>query len=346
VGGLEPPTSASQTRRAGRLRYTPADKSIIPSMHKRQAIKRSIFYSVTRLLLSLMIGLLGLVACLPNTPSAPTQTVSPTATLTPGEFKPTNQPTKTTTPVRLTSKTPTASPTANCRTYGGELQNGQVYSNQLEADFSYLIYLPPCYHNASDLHFPVLYLLHGLTHTNQQWLQLGLLEVMDSLIADGTIAPFIIVLPQESVFEPPQTSQFSDALVEELIPWVDQHYQTLPDKAFRGIGGLSRGAAWAVRIGFTHDDLFASVSAHSLPLFEADGANVNTWLIQEPKEDLPLFFIDIGRSDPEWQTAQTFTNQLNDHNIPHEWYLFQGGHDEAYWSSHLEQYLRWHARNW
>ena len=29
VGGLEPPTSASQTQRAGQLRYTPAQQSII-----------------------------------------------------------------------------------------------------------------------------------------------------------------------------------------------------------------------------------------------------------------------------------------------------------------------------
>ena len=66
---------------------------------------------------------------------------------------------------------------------------------------------------------------------------------MDALIAEGEIAPYIIVLPQETTFIPPQTSPFPDALVLELIPWVDAHYQTLAEKHTRGIGGVSRGAA-------------------------------------------------------------------------------------------------------
>jgi len=33
-------------------------------------------------------------------------------------------------------------------------------------------------------------------------------------------------------------------------------------------------------------------------------------------------------------------------NIPHEWHLFTGYHEEAYWQSHLEQYLRWYTQDW
>ena len=86
--------------------------------------------------------------------------------------------------------------------------------------------------------------------------------------------------------------------------------------------------------------------AHSLPLFEADGGKITAWLAQTPNEELPEVFIDIGRDDQEWQTAQAFATQLDEANIPHEWYLFTGGHTESYWSSHLEQYLRWYTRDW
>lgn len=127
---------------------------------------------------------------------------------------------------------------------------------------------------------------------------------------------------------------------------MDAHFRTHPEKPLRAIGGLSRGAAWAVRIGFEYYKFFDSVGAHSLPVFEADGAKINTWLTQLPKEDLPVFFIDIGRDDQEWKIAQTFADQLDAHYIPHEWYLFTSGHTEEYWSTHLELYLSWYARNW
>ena len=145
---------------------------------------------------------------------------------------------------------------------------------------------------------------------------------------------------------PPQTSAFPKALVEELIPWIDAQYVTKPEKTFRGIGGISRGAAWAVQIGFENSHLFSRIGAHSLPLFQADGGKVSGWLTQEPVEALPEVFIDIGRSDQEWRTAEIFANQLDDHHIPHEWHLFTGDHTETYWSAHLKQYLMWYAHNW
>jgi len=258
----------------------------------------------------------------------PSHTASPTPEMTPSTAVLTN----------------TATPA--CLQTAGELISHQFYSNILGTDFQFHLYLPPCYHAEDDLRYPVVYLLHGLARTNDQWLRLGVVGAMDSLIAAGEIPPFIIVLPLETDFNPPQISLYPDAIVDELIPWVDGHYDTLPERQFRAIGGVSRGAAWAVSIGIKYHDVFSKVGAHSLPLFEADGANLITWILQTPPEDLPAFFIDIGRDDQEWKTAQDFANLLDIYNVPHEWYLFRYGHTEAYWSSHLAHYLRWYGRDW
>jgi enterochelin esterase-like enzyme len=212
---------------------------------------------------------------------------------------------------------------------------------------SYQVYLPPCYFSSAEpAGYPVIYLLHGLMSEYDQWIRIGVVEAMDALIAEGEISPTIIVLPQEINMDPPQTSRYDDVIIEELIPWIDLIYDTRAEKTFRAIGGVSRAAGWAVRIGFEHPSLFSRVGAHSLPLFDADGGKVIAWMTQSPKEEIPAVFIDIGRDDAEWQTAQTFANQLNEFNLPHEWYLFTGGHTEAYWSSHLPQYLDWYTRNW
>jgi len=298
--------------------------------------------SVHRWLLFLLLSAVWLGGCQPKTPAPSTS--SPTETELPAQ---TDQViTSTPTTPATTTPSPVISPTPDCFAQGGSLETGSFYSELLDDNFHFLIYLPPCYQPKADGGYPTLYLLHGLFSSYEQWAQLGLVQQMDSMIEMGDLPPFIVILPDEAVTEAPQTSVFPDALTEELIPWVDAHYATQPNKAARAIGGISRGAAWAVHIGFDHPDLFHSIGAHSLPLFQADAGNITRWLAHTPGEELPRVFIDIGREDQEWKSAQEFADLLNANFIPHEWYLFMGGHTAAYWSSHLEFYLRWYARDW
>lgn len=246
---------------------------------------------------------------------------------------------------QVTSEAAAPSPTPDCYQQGGTVSSEAIFSEALGDDLYFDIYLPPCYDTTSEIRYPVVYLLHGLSYRQDQWPRLGLVSMMDELIAAGEIPPFIAVMPLEAPFTPPQTSRFGDALTADLIPWVDEHYQTRPEKAYRAIAGVSRGAAWAVHLGFEHAELFARVGAHSLPLFEADGGRLLAWM-RLADENPPLFFIDIGRNDQEWQTAEAFTDLLDENGILHEWYLFTGGHTEAYWAAHLESYLRWYAADW
>ncbi|MCB2213962.1 hypothetical protein KQH50_01065 [bacterium] len=245
-----------------------------------------------------------------------------------------------------TSTQPTPTATPDCLQMGGDVESFEFFSAQLEDDLRFDVYLPPCYETDAGPRYPVVYLLHGLSYTQDQWQRLGVPRSLDRLIANGELAPFIVVMPLEATFEPPQTSHFGDAIVSDLIPWVDKNLHTLADKEHRAIGGVSRGAAWATRLGFDSYELFTRVGAHSLPLFEADGGRLIAWTTQLPKAELPQFFIDIGRNDQEWKTAETFAALLDENSIPHEWYLFNGGHTEAYWSEHLPQYLRWYAWDW
>ncbi len=101
-------------------------------------------------------------------------------------------------------------------------------------------------------------------------------------------------MPLESTFTPPQSSSFAKAIVEELIPWVDDHYHTSPIKNTAPIGGVSRGAAWAVQLGSSMCNSLPVVGAHSLPLFESDEAWLLGGVTQTPLENIPRFFIDIA----------------------------------------------------
>lgn len=108
------------------------------------------------------------------------------------------------------------------------------------------------------------------------------------------------------------------------------------------------GAAWALHLGLSQWELFGAIGLHSLALFSIDSPRIPGWLDSIPTEQLPRIFIDIGDRDSKALIDSTiwFEETLTRKNIPHEWYLFPGYHEEKYWQEHTVQYLRWYSRDW
>ncbi len=72
---------------------------------------------------------------------------------------------------------------------------------------------------------------------------------------------------EEYSLEDPADSSFGKLITQGLLPWLDQHYNTCTERACRAIGGMSRGAAWAVRLGFTDWKDFGEVGRAQPGLF-------------------------------------------------------------------------------
>ena len=281
----------------------------------------------TLLLIPLLIGLW---ACAPSSePIVTPTTVPPTPTRTPTPLPPT--------------ATPTITP-LGCLTQPGRVDQGVIQETVPPQE--YLIYLPPCYDEKPDLHYPVLYLLHGQTYTDDQWVRLGAVKVLDELILADEAPPFIIVFPDDRYWNLQAGSGFGQRLVDHLIPYIDENYRTLADRNHRAIGGMSRGAGWALRLGLQRWDLFGTLGLHSLAAFADDRPFLGSWLKAVPLESWPNIFMDMGESDQELGFNSQFESMLTQLGIPHEWHLYPGAHDEQYWQAHVEEYLRWYAEVW
>jgi enterochelin esterase-like enzyme len=208
------------------------------------------------------------------------------------------------------------------------------------------IYLPPCYGSDPEREYPTLYMLHGATETDQQWDDLGLDEWADTLILEKEISPLIIIMPREITWIILPENPFGDHLITAVIPWIDGNYQTLGNRDYRAIGGMSRGGNWAIRLGLLHWGLFGSIGAHSTPLFIGDLKRVPGWIEIIPASQIPRILMDIGEDDNNLADAQALHESLLDLDLPHEWRLYPGLHDEHYWRSHLEEYLKWYSEGW
>lgn len=229
----------------------------------------------------------------------------------------------------------------------GKISQTDFFSTILGTRLVFNIYFPPCYENNLQSGYPALYLLHGQTYDQTQWQKLGIQIYADQLIQSGRVSPFLIIMPNEQFhFRSPEGNQFPFAIREELIPWVEANLHARPQKTWRAIGGISRGASWAMRLALQNPSLFGAVGGHSLPTFNNDLKQLPGWLEKIPSGQLPRIYLDIGNLDPEVQSAAQFEQVLSRMGIPHQWHLNEGRHNEDYWRQHIQEYLDWYTLNW
>jgi enterochelin esterase family protein len=173
------------------------------------------------------------------------------------------------------------------------------------------VYTPPGYEGGRD-RYPVLYLLHGGMGDEDAWSSNGRApQILDNLIAEGRIAPMIVVMPNVNATQAaspdyieegePQgsflTMDFPDSLVTDLLPFIDRTYRTRPDRAHRAIAGLSMGGAHAFWAAFHHLDKFAWVESMSGGYMIVPGAGVESSIPTDPK--IPANFRIPMALDPD-----------------------------------------------
>lgn len=293
-------------------------------MRTRQAIRMAIILAI----------LAGLYAC------SPSEKPSPALLSIPSTFTP--EPTFTFTPSPPT-QTPTPTP-LTCLTKPGHVEQGLLETTKPPQ--AYFIYLPPCYDEKTETRYPVLYLLHGQTYTADQWIRLGAVDVLDNLIISGESQSFIIVFPDDRYWNLPPGPAFGQRLVDALVPYIDSTYRTLPERDHRAIGGMSRGAGWALQLGFTRWNLFSVIGLHSLAVHQGDASKIAKWIEAIPTASRPVIFMDIGNDDQELAMARSIEALFNEYELIHEWHRYRGAHTEEYWSAHVDEYIRWYAEQW
>ncbi len=260
---------------------------------------------------------------------------TPTATVVPPTATPSLIPTPT--------LTPTATP-LGCLTQPGRVASGEL--DNVNPPQLFLVYTPPCYDQKTDERYPVLYLLHGQTYIDDEWVRLGAPAAADTLIHNGTAIPFMMVFPDDRYWNLPPGAGFGKRLINDLIPYIDSHFRTLTDRQYRALGGLSRGGGWTVELGLQHYDMFGALGMNSPAIFVEDSAYVKKWVASVPADAWPRLWIDAGDRDRELSSIKQFENLLSSYNVPHEWRNYTGDHSEDYWRLHVAEYLQWYADGW
>jgi enterochelin esterase-like enzyme len=127
------------------------------------------------------------------------------------------------------------------------------------------VYTPPGYAVNAKKKYPVLYLQHGWGEDETAWSNQGRANlIMDNLIADGKIEPFIIVMTYGMTNDVRmggmrnfKIEPFQTVLIDELIPYVDANFRTIAKQTHRAMAGLSMGGMETKTITLNKPEVFS-----------------------------------------------------------------------------------------
>ncbi len=199
------------------------------------------------------------------------------------------------------------------------------------------VYTPPGYNSNTTEHYPVLYLQHGWGEDETAWAKQGHANlIMDNLIAEGKIEPFIIVMTYGMTNEVKwgklkdfDINRFQTVLVDELIPYIDGNFRTKDNQANRAMAGLSMGGFETRMITLNKPEVFSYYAVLSGGTYSPEDLKGHS--------NLKLVFLSCGSKErPEGVVSAT--SALKEAGFNAKSYISEGtAHEFLTWRRGLYQ---------
>ena len=240
----------------------------------------------------------------------------------------------------------------------------EMESKILNTTKKYCVYLPAGYGDENK-HFPVLYLLHGLTDTHTAWRDKGdILDIATAIFKEGKAGEMVIVMPDAGTtydgYFNCEGWRYEDYFFQELIPHIESKYRVFTDRQHRAIAGLSMGGGGTTGYAIRHSKMFSSAYAMSALM----GMVENSWISKEPSDRRAVFmrsaieysniaaidnateeqlkdiasvrwFIDVGDDDFLFDNNMEFISIMRKRRLPYQLRVREGGHTWQYWQEAL-----------
>ena len=123
--------------------------------------------------------------------------------------------------------------------------------------------------------YPSVYVIQGYTGhvgmwANREPYRQPFIETADAVFASGEAPGCIVVYVDawtayggSQFVDSPGTGRYHSYLCDEVVPWVDERYRTIPDRDSRAISGKSSGGFGAMITPMLRPDLFGALATHA-----------------------------------------------------------------------------------
>ncbi len=248
----------------------------------------------------------------------------------------------------------------------GQLREIFYYSKSSNTNRHCYVYTPPDYDKNPHKRYPALYLQHGAGEDETGWGSQGHAGwIMDNLLAEGKTKPFLIVMefggnpfaggrrPDTNAAPATATpggtnnaagpgrrfnfnfTAFEHVLVDDLIPYVDANFRTVPDQKHRAMAGLSMGGMQTRTITLAHLDTFSHIGVFS-------GGSIGLTNITDMaafKKKVKVVFISYGSKENGATAAKANVEALRNAGVNSVYYESPAtAHEWQTWRRSLREF--------
>ena len=217
----------------------------------------------------------------------------------------------------------------------GVVRDTLIYSSNLSELRTVRIYTPPAYHATLESYGVII------VHDGLEYVDLALMDnVLDNLIHQQRIQPVI------GIFVPPINrtaeyagnlqDEFTAFIADELTPWIQSRYRTLPLPTNWSTLGASNGGNISLWLALDHPDIFGHVAAQSSNV----QTSISSGFANENLQDMDIY-LDIGTYDiPILVTlVADFVNLLTANGYSFQHTIYHEGHSWGNWRARLDEVL-------
>ena len=209
------------------------------------------------------------------------------------------------------------------------------------------VYTPPGYENIKNK-LPVLYLQHGGGDDDAAWTTAGKANfILDNLLADSKIKPMIVVMPMGHPMpgfnmEPGiDADPYFKVLFNDIIPFIQAHYNASAKKEDRAFSGLSMGGIQAYNIALYAPEKFSYVLPLSTGYFPPQLKKLEeSNALKNPEiNKLKLFWIAMGgEKDIAYANGTNMLALLDKSGIHYTTSTYPAGHTFITWRHNLYEF--------
>lgn len=217
--------------------------------------------------------------------------------------------------------------------------------------------------------YPTLYLLHGYTGDQNDWLEYSLIREFAERYEIAVIMP---AGENSFYFDPPIGPRYSTFIGKELVEKTRALFPLSHKREETLLAGFSMGGYGALLNGILHADTFGFVGSFSGVVLSAS-PDVNEGVIKIPipilqmlvesgewkdlpprldllhlledtenRKKLPELFLSVGTEDYLYRENNYLHTYLEKENLSHYYFEGPGEHDWLFWNQVLPKFLNWY----